>query len=252
MSALPSIDALVERGALFVINHSAGKDSQAMTAVLRRLVPASQLLAVHADLGEVEWSGNVAHIRATIGNFPLEICRNENKTFLEMVERRGMWPSPQHRQCTSDLKRGPIERTIRRYLEAHPEFGGLVVNCVGIRADESPARSRKVPFRLSEANSKAGREWYEWLPIFEMSKEDVFRAIAEAGQQPHWAYASGMTRLSCVFCIMASTADLCTAARLNPALYARYVALEKRIGHTMAMDGTGLEERTGIKAEARQ
>lgn len=244
------ISDLIERGALFVINHSAGKDSQAMTIKLRELIPSSQLLVIHADLGEVEWRGNIDHIQDTIGDLPLEICRNLNKTILDMVEARGMWPSPSYRQCTSDLKRGPIERTIRQYLKAHPEFEGRIVNCMGIRAAESPARSRQKPFRRNQLNSRAGREWYDWLPIFDMSKEDVFRTIAEAGQNPHWAYAAGMTRLSCVFCIMASTGDLRTAARLNPELYGRYVALEKRINHTMSMDGKGLEERTGIRVGA--
>src|SRR5277367_6764995 len=128
------IHDLIAREALFVFNHSAGKDSQAMTAVLRTLVPPAQCLVIHADLGEVEWDGNVDHIKATIGKLPLIVCRNDNKTLLEMVERRGMWPSPSQRQCTSDLKRGPIEREIRRHLKAHPEFGGLVVSCMGIRA----------------------------------------------------------------------------------------------------------------------
>ena len=48
---------LIERGALFVVNHSGGKDSQAMYLMLRDLVPAEQLVIVHADLGAVEWAG---------------------------------------------------------------------------------------------------------------------------------------------------------------------------------------------------
>ena len=245
-----AIPALIERGALFVVNHSAGKDSQAMTIAIRKVVPASQLIVVHADLGDVEWDGNIEHIRATIGGLPLLTCRNSNKTLLEMVERSGMWPSPGQRQCTSDLKRGPIERTIRRHLKANPQFGGLVVNCMGIRAAESPARAKQQAFRLNERNSIAGREWYDWLPIFGLSTEEVFATIAENGQEPHPAYASGMSRLSCVFCIMANRADLRTAARLKPDLYARYVEIEKRIGHTLSMDGRPLEEVTGIPVHA--
>jgi hypothetical protein len=59
------IRELVERGALFVINHSGGKDSQAMATVMRRVIPADQLLVIHAELGEVEWDGIVGHIEAT-------------------------------------------------------------------------------------------------------------------------------------------------------------------------------------------
>lgn len=242
------IEPLIKRGALFVVNHSAGKDSQAMMIRLQKLVPADQLLVIHADLGEVEWDGNVDHIRNTINGLPLIVCRNEYKTFLQMVERRGMWPSPQHRQCTSDLKRGPIEREVRRYLAANPHFDGLVVNCIGIRAQESPSRKKQTPFRFNARNSKAGREWYDWLPIFDMTTDEVFAAIKAAGQEPHPAYAAGMTRLSCAFCIMASKADLTTAAKLRPDLYRKYVAMERRINHTMSMSGVPIEQVTGVPA----
>ena len=249
MVDLPSIQSLIDRGALFVINHSAGKDSQAMTIVLKRIIPADQLLVIHADLGRVEWDGVQDHIRNTIGDLPLIVCRNDNKTLLEMVERRGMWPSPGQRQCTSDLKRGPIEREIRRHLKANPRFEGLVVNCMGIRAEESPARAKKQQLRLNAGNSVADREWYDWLPIFDLSEAEVFQTIAEAGQKPHWAYGVGMSRLSCVFCIMANRQDLQTAARHNPDLYREYVRLERRIGHTLSMDRRPLDEVVGIPVD---
>lgn len=239
---------LIERGALFVVNHSGGKDSQAMMIKLREIVPVAQLLVIHAELPDVDWEGIREHIDATIGGLPLVVCRNENKTLLEMVERRGMFPSPQQRQCTSDLKRGPIEREVRRYLKANPQFGGLVVNCMGLRAEESPARSKLSTLKLNGRNSVAGREWHDWLPIHAMTKESVFKVIAAAGQTPHPVYAMGMSRLSCCFCIMANREDLRTAARLKPDLYRRYVELERKIGHTLSMEGRSLEEVTGIVA----
>lgn len=77
--------------------------------------------------------------------------------------------------------------------------------------------------------------------------------IALVGQQPHWAYAKGMTRLSCCFCIMASRADLTTAATFNPALYKRYVELERSTGQVMLMPSKAhgrltLEQVTGVMA----
>lgn len=239
---------MLDAGALFAVNHSAGKDSQAMLIALRDIgVPDSQIVLVHADLGEVEWPGNIEHIRDTAGDLPLIIARSR-KTFFEMVEHRQMFPSPGQRQCTSDLKRGPIQRELRRYLKANPQFGGRIVNCMGMRAQESAARAKKPSLRFSEANSKAGRTWYDWLPIHEWTEDEVFAWIAYAGQKPHWAYEAGMSRLSCRFCIMASACDLTTSAKLNPDLYRRYVETEKRIGHTLSMSGKGLEEITGVAA----
>lgn len=247
---------LIARGALFVINHSGGKDSQAMYLLLRGLVPAAQRVLVHADLGEVEWPGAVDQIKATTAGEPLHVCRSR-RALVQMIAERGMFPSPSQRQCTSDLKRGPIERTIRAVTRERKAAGieawGLVVNCMGMRAEESPGRSKLTPFKRHEGNSKAGREWYDWLPIHDLTTVEVFARIAAAGQAPHWVYAAGMSRFSCCFCIMSNKADLTTAARLNPGLYRRYVELERSTGQVMMMPSKEkgrltLEQITGISA----
>lgn len=246
-TAPAEIREFIARGALFVINHSGGKDSQAMTAVVRQLVPASQILVVHADLGEIEWSGCETLIRDTIGDLPLIVCKAAS-SFWDMVDRRKMFPSPSNRQCTSDLKRTPIEREIRRYLKANPQFNGLVVNCMGLRAEESASRKKLATLKFSARNSKAGREWHEWLPIHDMTEVEVFATIAQAGEKPHWVYKAGMRRKSCAFCIMACDSDLTRAAELRPALYARYVAKERELGFTLSMSRRTLPEITGIAA----
>lgn len=61
-SALPaSVRDLIQRGAIFVVNHSGGKDSQAMFHFIRRHVPDHQIRVVHAVLPEVEWDGVQTH-----------------------------------------------------------------------------------------------------------------------------------------------------------------------------------------------
>jgi DNA sulfur modification protein DndC len=246
MSQVPDeVLNLRNQGALFAVSHSAGKDSQAMLIQLRQFVPAEQLLLIHADLGEVEWPGNIEHIRKTAPDLEL-IIAEPAKTFFDMVEHRGMFPSPSQRQCTSDLKRGPIERELRRFLKANPRFEGRVVNCMGMRAQESAARAKRPALSYSARNSKAGRTWWDWLPVHDMTTEEVFSSIENAGQKPHPAYALGMQRLSCCFCIMASASDLRISAQANPALYRKYVEIERRLGHTLSMSRKTLPEVTGI------
>ena len=253
MTTLPTIavpaavQELIDAGALFAVNNSGGKDSQAMLALLRQVIPARQLLVVHAHLAGEEWEGVEDHVRDMSAGLPVVIA-HPVKTFAEMVERRGMFPSPRQRQCTSDLKRGPIDREIRRYLAAHPEFGGRVVSVQGMRAQESTDRAKLATFKPNKRNSLAGRAWFDWLPIHDLTKDQVFAVIAAAGQRPHWAYAAGMSRLSCMFCIMASRSDLRLAAELNPVAYRARVALERRVGHTQNMEGRSLEQVTGIAA----
>ena len=244
----PECREMIRRGALVSISTSGGKDSQAMTILLTRVVPRDQLVAVHAPLGEVEWPGTVEHIEATLPKgVPLILAPvASGKTLLERVEERRMWPSNSTRWCTSDFKTGPIERELRRYLKANPGFGGRLVNAMGVRADESAARARKVPWRRNERMSVAGREVFDWLPIFDFSTDDVFRVIRNAGQSPHWAYAAGMSRLSCSFCILASRADLRRAAELTPYLYRRYAELEVSIRHTLSPSRVPLTQLTGV------
>lgn len=229
---------MIAAGALVVCNHSGGKDSQAMYLQLAAIVPADQLIVVHADLPGVDWPGTIEHIEATVWH-PLHVV-TAGKTFLQMVERRGMFPSPTTRQCTSDLKRDPIAKFVRHYLADHPRFGGQVISAMGLRAEESSARSRKATWQISKRDSKAGRSWFNWLPIHDLLVDQVFAAIAAGGQEPHYAYAAGMTRLSCCFCIMSSRADLKTAARLRPGLCARIANLERQIGRTMMMPVAGV------------
>ena len=244
----PECRAFIGGGALVAVNVSGSKDSQAMTILLSRLVPHERLLAVHAPLGEIEWPGTMEHIERTLPpGVPLIMAPvASGKTLLERVEERGLWPSNSVRWCTSDFKRSPIERELRRYLKAHPRYGGRIVNAMGMRADESPARAKRTPWQRNDRNSRAGRQWFDWLPIHDLSTADVFRVIGEAGQVPHWAYAAGMSRLSCSFCILASRSDLRRAAELRPALYRKYAHLERRIGHTLSPTRAPLPEVTGV------
>ena len=45
---------LRDRGAIFYVSHSGGKDSQAMFITISNFVPANQIVVVKADLGHVE------------------------------------------------------------------------------------------------------------------------------------------------------------------------------------------------------
>ena len=214
----PRTRELIAAGALVAINTSGGKDSQAMTILLARHVPLDQLVAVHAPLAEVEWPDTIRHIHQTLPTgIPLVMAPTASgETLLERIERRGRFPDKRRRYCTSDFKRGPIERELRRYLVANPRFARRIINAMGHRRDESPDRAKRTPWTFNSRNSKAGRTWHDWLPIFGLTETDVFAVIASAGQQPHPVYSAGLTRCSCSFCIFGSAADLTRAAQLRP------------------------------------
>lgn len=234
-----TIKELIAGGALFVINSSGGKDSQCMTIQLSKIIPLRQLVIIHSHLPEVEWQGVKEHIENTRCGIQVYYTQ-ARKTFFEMVEHRKMFPSPSHRQCTSDLKRGPIQKFINNYAK---QMGfRTVVNCMGLRADESPNRAKKETFRFRADLSTKNRIQYEWLPIHHFKLTQVWETIKDAGQTPHLAYSLGMSRLSCAFCIMASKEDLRISAKHNPELAQRYIETETRIGFTMNMSRIPLNQ----------
>lgn len=248
-----NLQQLINNQAIFFVSHSGGKDSQAMYNHLNAMIPHDQIVVIHAHLGVVEWPGVIDHIKENISHELHVVNANwadsSDKDFLNMVERRfekrpdvPCWPSPSQRQCTSDLKRDPIHKFIRRITK---ERGATIaVNCTGMRAEESAARSKLTEWSDSKRLTNLSRTVYEWLPIHDWTIGQVFQNIADAGQKPHFAYIGdneptakaplgGNERLSCMFCIMGFKGDLRHAAKHNPELAARYIALEEKTGYTM-------------------
>ena len=90
-----------------------------------------------------------------------------------------------------------------------------MLNCVGLRAEESPGRANHVPFEAGARGTEA----------------EVWSACRASGAPIHPAYAAGLPRASCAFCIYAPRAALVVAGRLHPELLAEYVSLEREIGH---------------------
>ncbi len=102
--------------------------------------------------------------------------------------------------------------------------------------------------QLTENNAQGNGTWqcFDWWPLAYWTTQEVFDCIADAGQQPHWAYADGNDRLSCRFCIFGSPNDLQHAAKLFPELYAKYVALESEVRSNLHISNKPLQEICGI------
>ena len=256
-------------GALFVCNHSGGKDSQAMFKWLYDHVPKEHLIVIHAVLPGADWEGTLEHIQKTSYEIPVYVVR-ANKTFFEMVEHRGMWPSPAFRQCTSDLKTSPISKFIRKYCKDHNY--DLVYNCIGLRAEESDPRARKDPFALNKKLTTKSRKVYTVLPIHDYSVSDVFGSYGNSMEElarrrqlyalgfkeaalcdwPFiYTYVYGMSRHSCKICIMSKKDDLLCSARHNPEHFERYIAKEKEINHQFINPGHSTPSLSTLLRESR-
>ena len=92
---------------------------------------ASQVVIAHAALGHVGWLGTARTHRA---NGP------------------GLRPHLRMR----DPREPDLVDRVRRYLAANPRYAGRIVNCMGMRADESVSRALGEPWRrMAERNSVA-------------------------------------------------------------------------------------------------
>ncbi|GGZ23439.1 hypothetical protein GCM10010387_15760 [Streptomyces inusitatus] len=263
-----------------VANLSGGKDSIAMLVELLAHAEAAgvtdRIVVVHADLGDAEWEGtrDLAAEHAAAYGLRFEVVARTGSGLIERIEERGMFPDAENRWCTSDFKRGPVRRlftALVRELEAAGHTGQVrILNVMGLRADESPARRKLIAFthdgawtcpcrecrrrraiaepykakklpvpkhaRTGHGASNSLRHVDTWLPVHSWSTDDVWRTVRESGLRVHDAYQAGMPRLSCVFCVLASRSALVRAAQLQPKKAARYAAVEAKIGHRFRLD----------------
>ena len=111
-----------------------------------------------------------------------------------------------------------------------------ILSCMGLRAEESPARAKRPPFDRDPRSSNGRRIVDVWLPIHGWSVQQVWERIRASGVRHHPAYDLGMPRLSCCFCIFSPRAALLLAGKHNPELLAEYVAVERQIGHTFRQE----------------
>jgi 3'-phosphoadenosine 5'-phosphosulfate sulfotransferase (PAPS reductase)/FAD synthetase len=229
-----------------VVNSSNGKDSQTM---LDHVVEQcdqvrfsrSRILVAHADLGRIEWPGARKLAETQARHYGLEFIavKRPQGDLLDHISQRRMFPSPTIRFCTADHKRGQVMRIFTRLADRSRQEGVKVcriLNCLGLRAEESPARSKRQPFAPNMLASN-GRRWVDdRLPIHSWKVSQVWARIKGSDVPYHRAYRLGMPRLSCCFCFFSPRSALLLAGQHNPELLAEYVRVERAISHRFRVD----------------
>jgi 3'-phosphoadenosine 5'-phosphosulfate sulfotransferase (PAPS reductase)/FAD synthetase len=259
--AMPDPMDLVRKGAMVIHNNSGGKDSQAQLIHMVEIlgIPPAQIVSIHADLGESEWPGTEDHARSIAEAYgvPFHVTRAQNKdgeekNLLDYADKRGKFMDKANRWCTSDWKRGPIRREINRLRRELAWPSPYVLNCMGMRSQESVERAKldEIEF-VRDASCPSTAQWpavidaptrasrrihFDWHPILHYTEEQVFALIAAAGQEPHWAYKKGARRLSCLICLFSSESDMRIAVESSDkgkAYARRIIEIEDRHDHTI-------------------
>lgn len=274
-----AVQGLLDRGAHLIVNVSGGKDSDCM---LKLLWQASQrhrwtgdFRVVTCDLGRNEWDFSLPHIRqfvrettrqaATILHRPQGDLLEQWWTRYRTLQAEGRadqvppWSSAAARFCTKAQK----EQQVNKFIIQQYPSDAIIISCIGLRADESPARRNKADFQAYERSPTAptkNRLVYRWLPIHQFSLDDVWRTLGwslerlqalqadvQATVQPgdrdgllallahhrfpaNPVYALGNDRCSCQLCVLANQNDIVNGIIWNPEHYRDVVDLEIESG----------------------
>jgi 3'-phosphoadenosine 5'-phosphosulfate sulfotransferase (PAPS reductase)/FAD synthetase len=134
------------------------------------------------------------------------------------------WSTPAMRFCTSELKSNLINSYLRKTFP-----GQNIVNVTGIRRQESAGRAKMPVSKSNPGCANKGGVGITWNAIIDWDIEEVFSIIKRRGLELHEGYTRyGMTRISCVACIMASSHDLQASMSCedNQPVYREMVELE--------------------------
>lgn len=261
----------IQKGAAVAISISGGKDSQALLKAVPPVIRAhgtmNQVFAIHAHLGRTEWPQTLDHCRKicrAVG-IPLVIVRRKKgdlvdrwKERMKKLEGTGkpFWSSSAARYCTSDLKRAPINKYLRKF--------DRVISVEGIRSEESPARKKKPVCKPRKKIITKTRTAYTWNAIKDWTEEQVWGSWGHNPNQLHYvrhiyegtgvvlpwwkfhpAYAMGNDRLSCAICILQNRNDRTNGIKHNPELADTLIEMERESGFSFWQDQS-IEE---LKAE---
>lgn len=247
VSLTPDVIEMLERNAVAAVGISGGKDSQACLLAVHEHLNAightGKRVAIHSDLGRVEWLQSLPKCEEMARHLGWELIvvksqsgdmmdrwlvrwENNLKRYrdLSCVQLILPWSTPSMRFCTSEKKTQLIARELRKRFP-----GEDVINITGIRREESANRS-KMPVSKPDASIvNKGGKGLVWNAIIDWKLDQVLQAISSRGLSLHEGYTRyGMSRISCVFCIMSSTPDKIASAHCDDNLdvYREMVGLE--------------------------
>jgi len=232
----PVIEDLLVRNVPIAFGLSGGVDGATACAytlqALKERGYTGPCIGIHSHLGRIEHTDSLPACQRLCNQLGLELVVvqrlagdmmdrwlqrwNDNVaryTALLCVKLILPWSTAAMRFCTAELKTALIGRElVQRY---HMQ---TILSVIGIRWDESPKRA-KTPIWSPQVKLESktfATTGYNWHPILPWTKEQCFAYHQARGLHVHEAYSKwGMSRVSCVFCILARFADLVSATK-NP------------------------------------
>lgn len=247
VAVTPEITDLLSRDCVVAVGVSGGKDSDACAIAvnkhLNEIGHTGPRILVHSDLGRIEWAESLPQCERLAAHLGWELLvvrrqagdmmdrwqgrwRNNVARYIDLscVKMILPWSTPSMRFCTSELKAAVISSALKKRFP-----GQHIVNVAGIRREESDNRAKAPVTKEDPRLKRKGLDGYTWNAVIEFSLDEVLGTIASSGLNLHEGYSKyGMSRISCVYCIMSSEADLMASAGCvdNHEVYIELVELE--------------------------
>lgn len=217
------------------ISISGGKDSQVTLLKIIELAEKQnvrhRIRAVLSETG-ADWKESPEHCRYLCEtlNVPFSIVY-PTWTIPDYIDHRLRFPSAACRFCTS-LKTGSLDKAIR-HLAPAKERECRILSITGERREESFHRAKLKEFELNKKLTAGNREVWNYRPILDYKVGKIWDDIHASGLKAHPAYeVYGNERLSCALCVLACENDIRNGATARPDLAERYLAVERKSGHT--------------------
>jgi 3'-phosphoadenosine 5'-phosphosulfate sulfotransferase (PAPS reductase)/FAD synthetase len=214
-------------GRRMVVSVSGGKDSAAVCLYLESLgYNQDEYDRVFYDTGwehpdlyaylNGELSDRIGPVEKLTADFELseraeELAREiedelgHPSPMVRLIFQKMMFPSRTRRYCTENLKIHPAAAYMERYA-------GACVNVVGIRAEESRARSIMVPWEFTPVFGCDS-----WRPLLDWTYQDVIEIHQRYNLKPCRLYLEeNAERVGCYPCIYARKAELRSIAEFSP------------------------------------
>lgn len=213
-------------GRKVILSLSGGKDSTACALFLREHgIPFE---AVHCDTGW-EHPDTVTYVRTTLEERfgPIKILSGQfdlpeeheavakqleaelgfkYSAMIRVILYKGMFSSRMRRFCTDNLKVYPFRAYARELMQS----GVRIVNVVGIRHDESTARSQMPEWEPFDGDAEV------WRPLIRWTVDDVIAIHKRHNMPPNPLYLRGAARVGCWPCIFARKAEIRMIAETDP------------------------------------
>lgn len=200
---------------MVVASVSGGKDSTALILALREAeIPARY---VFADTG---WEAPETYeyldlLRSRLG-ITIDVVGTPGG-MVAKIRKSARFPSRMQRWCTRELKIDPL----RAYHDAIESSGVETISAMGVRRDESAARSDAPEWCDDE-------EWggYKWQPLVNWSVADVIAIHHRHGIPLNPLYLLGHSRVGCYPCIFSQKEEIRLIAEHAPERIDEIRALE--------------------------